>query len=45
MIEVKSDYTYTINSELIEIKRNACINYGYIYEIWIFNRQGVLTIV
>jgi hypothetical protein len=40
LIEVKSEYTYTIEPEKIKCKGEACKNLGYTYEIWIYNGKG-----
>jgi hypothetical protein len=39
-IEVKSEYTAKQNPELIEKKKQACIDQGYECEIWVFNKKG-----
>lgn len=40
IIEVKSDWTCKINTEIINLKKEACIAQGYDYEIWCFNSKG-----
>ena len=40
LIEVKSDYTYTLEPEKIKCKGDACKSLGFHYEIWIYNRKG-----
>ena len=42
MIEVKSTWTYKINSAEIEWKKNACRLYGYEFEVWVFNSKHEL---
>lgn len=42
MIEVKSMYTYEKDIERIIYKKKAAQNLGYIYNIWIFNKKGML---
>jgi hypothetical protein len=39
-IEVKSEYTITVNYEKIIQKQNAGKILGYNYEIWVYNRKG-----
>lgn len=42
-IEVKSDWTYNIKSNNIELKQQATKELGYKYEIWIYNKNGIKT--
>jgi hypothetical protein len=41
IIEVKSDYTYKINTDKILSKSDFAIKQGFDYEIWIFNHKGI----
>jgi hypothetical protein len=43
IIEVKSNYTITINYDLILAKINACKNAGYNAEIWVYNKEEELV--
>jgi hypothetical protein len=40
IIEVKSDFTITLNPNIIILKKDACIASGYFYEIWVYNSKG-----
>lgn len=40
IIEVKSTYTYKIDTQKIKIKADATKEQGYSYEIWVFNTKG-----
>lgn len=40
IIEVKSEWTYGINTDIINIKGDACINGGYNFELWIYDKHG-----
>lgn len=40
IIEVKSDWTIKINTDIVNLKKEACISQGYNYEIWCFNHKG-----
>lgn len=42
-IEVKSEYTVTINSDIILLKQQQAKDLGYNYEIWVYDRKGNLT--
>ena len=39
-IEVKSQYTITVNYDIILLKQQFTKNLGYEYEIWTYNRKG-----
>jgi len=39
IIEVKSDYTYNITTDIRELKKNACLDNGFNYEFWIYNSK------
>ena len=39
-IEVKSQYTITINYDIILLKQQSTKDLGYDYEIWIYDRKG-----
>ena len=39
-IEVKSEYTASINSDIITLKQQHAQEMGYKYEIWIYDRKG-----
>jgi hypothetical protein len=39
-IEVKSQYTITINYDIILLKQKYSKDLGYNYEIWVFDRKG-----
>lgn len=40
IIEVKSDWIYNKQFELNKIKEKYTKEYGYTYEVWIFDRKG-----
>ena len=40
IIEVKSTWTYKCKTDNITLKKDACIEQGYNYEIWCFNSKG-----
>jgi len=40
IIEVKSMWTFNLHKEIVNLKKEACISQGYIYEIWCFNHKG-----
>lgn len=40
MIEVKSDYTFKVDNDIILLKQQACKDAGYSCEIWIYNSKG-----
>lgn len=40
MIEVKSDYTFKVDNDVILLKQAACKNAGYSCEIWVYNSKG-----
>ena len=42
-IEVKSDWTYNIKSNNVELKQQAAKEFGYNYEIWIYDKNGIKT--
>jgi hypothetical protein len=39
-IEVKSQYTITLNYDIILLKQNFSKELGYNYEIWVYDRKG-----
>ncbi len=39
-IEVKSKFTWEHNLEVNKLKRQAGIDAGYLFEVWIYNRHG-----
>jgi hypothetical protein len=45
IIEVKSTYTYNINENIRELKKNACLSNKYIFEFWIFDDKGNKKVV
>jgi hypothetical protein len=45
LIEVKSEWTYKINKEILELKADACIKLGFIYEIRIYSRDNKELII
>ena len=40
MIEVKSDYTFKVDNDIILLKQQACKDAGYSCEIWVYNSKG-----
>lgn len=44
-IEVKSDYTFTLDNDIILLKQKAFQKLGYKCEIWIYTAKGKKTIV
>ena len=40
MIEVKSDYTFKVDYDVILLKQQACKDAGYSCEIWVYNSKG-----
>jgi hypothetical protein len=40
IIEVKSDWIYKKQGDIVNIKGNKCKLDGYNYELWIFNNKG-----
>jgi len=40
IIEVKSTYTLKINPEIIDLKKKATEEKGYVYELWCFDGKG-----
>lgn len=44
-IEVKSDYTFSVDNDTIMKKKEAFENLGYTCEIWIYDKKGNKTIV
>lgn len=40
LIEVKSKWTYLLNSGIVQAKKNACVDQGFIYEFWCYDRKG-----
>jgi len=45
IIEVKSDWTYKLHKESNILKREATIKAGYLFEFWVFDKLGNLTII
>jgi hypothetical protein len=46
IIEVKSNWTYLLGKDNdIPLKGQACINAGYLFEIWIFDNKENLEII
>jgi hypothetical protein len=41
-IEVKSEYTVSVNSDIILLKQLHAKELGYDYEIWVYNRKGII---
>jgi hypothetical protein len=39
MIEVKSDYRFELDKDKIEFVWRTCVEQGYNYEVWIFNKH------
>lgn len=39
MIEVKSDYRYKMDTDKLEFVWRTCVEQGYNYEVWIFNKH------
>jgi hypothetical protein len=39
-IEIKSNWTFNKNKEIVFLKQNAAKELGYIYEIWIYDQKG-----
>ena len=39
-IEVKSDYTFIVNPDMIQRKMKACVDANYVYEIWVYDAKG-----
>jgi hypothetical protein len=40
IIEVKSTWTYSCKTDYIKEKRQTCIDTGYKYETWCYDRSG-----
>ena len=40
IIEVKSTWTCKIRPDIIELKKNACLDAGYLYETWCYDNKG-----
>lgn len=45
IIEVKSTWTYKCKKDNINLKSKACIDSGYMYELWIYDKKKNKTIV
>jgi len=45
IIEVKSPFTFNINKENNLLKKQACINLGFLFEFWILEENNKLTII
>ncbi len=41
IIEVKSIFTRNYKSDLIKVKEDATVNEGYLYEIWVYDKNGI----
>jgi hypothetical protein len=39
MIEIKSDYRYKMDKDKLEFVSRTCVEQGYNYEVWIFNKD------
>ena len=39
-IEVKSNWTFNKNKEIVFLKQNAAKELGYSYEIWVYDEKG-----
>jgi len=39
-VEVKSEYTYSVNADTVLLKQKFAKDLGYNYEIWIYDRNG-----
>jgi hypothetical protein len=44
IIEVKSSWTFNLNKHINEEKQKACVKDGYVFEFWIFDKKGKLTV-
>ena len=40
IIEVKSEYTYLSDLSRNQAKEAACLNQGYLFEFWVYDRKG-----
>jgi len=45
IIEVKSNWTYKMKKDMLELKANACITLGFNYEIRIYSRNNTELII
>ncbi len=45
IIEVKSEWTFSLEPDMNMAKANKCKELGYIYEFWIFDTKGNLRII
>lgn len=45
IIEVKSKWTYEIEIDKNELKKKSCLDNNILFEFWIFNKFGKLTII
>ena len=41
LIEVKSTWTVTCKSDNIQLKKKACEEQGFLYEIWCYDKKGI----
>jgi len=39
-VEVKSKYTYSVNTDIVLLKQKYAKDLGYNYEVWIYDRNG-----
>ncbi len=44
IIEVKSDYTYSLNIDVNMEKAKACLDKGYLFEFWVFDKNQKLEV-
>lgn len=42
IVEIKSKYTFEQNYQINILKAMACVDAGYDFETWIYNRKGIL---
>jgi len=40
IIEVKSTWTYACKTDNIELKKKTCLDAGYLYETWCYDKKG-----
>lgn len=40
LVEVKSTWTYSCKTDNIQLKKKACEEQGYLYEIWVYDGKG-----
>ena len=44
IIEVKSNYTYKLHLDQNLAKKKACVDQGYKFKFWVYNRKGIKNI-